>query len=81
MDDTSLAIVALDSGDKRLFTQEDSGNIREALFDTSTKEWTSDVNNIVATNARNNTPVVAFQVNATGTSEESLGPTVSPTVS
>ena len=47
--------------------QENTGNIREALYTASTKEWISDVNNIVATNAKNNTPLAALLVNSTGT--------------
>lgn len=47
--------------------QENTGNIREALYTASTKQWTSDVNNIVATNAKNSTPLAALLVNSTGT--------------
>ena len=57
----------LGDGDKRLFFQEGSGNIRESLYAQSTSSWTSDINNIVATDARNNTPLVALLVNSTGT--------------
>lgn len=65
--DSSLAIVSLGNGDKRLMYQENTGNIREALYAASTKKWTSDINNIVATNARDNTPLAALLVNSTGT--------------
>ena len=65
--DSSVAIVALGDGDKRLLYQENTGNIREALYTASTKQWTSDVNNIVATNAKNSTPLAALLVNSTGT--------------
>ncbi|KAL6721965.1 hypothetical protein ACLMJK_001070 [Lecanora helva] len=65
--DSSVAVVALGSGDKRLLYQENTGNIREALFSASTKQWTSNVNNIVATNAKGNTPLSALLVNSTGT--------------
>ena len=47
--------------------QENTGNIREALYTASTKQWTSDINNIVATNAKNNTPLATLLVNSTGT--------------
>jgi hypothetical protein len=47
--------------------QENTGNIREALYAASTKQWTSDINNIVATNAKDNTPLAALLVNSTGT--------------
>lgn len=59
--------MALGDGDKRLLYQENSGSIREALYTASTKQWTSDVNNIVATNAKNSTPLAALLVNSTGT--------------
>ena len=78
MDETSVAIVASDTGDKHLLFQENSGSIRQALYDPSSKQWTSDVNNIVATNAKNDTPIVAFLPNNTGTSgTDLLGTTVS----
>ncbi|MCJ1279240.1 hypothetical protein MMC21_007064 [Puttea exsequens] len=65
--DSSIAIVALGTGDKRMLYQENTGNIREAIYTASTKQWVSDVNNIVATNARNDTPLAALLVNSTGT--------------
>ncbi|KAL9066904.1 MAG: hypothetical protein Q9161_007236 [Pseudevernia consocians] len=65
--DSSVSIVALGDGDKRLLFQEGTGNIREALFTQSANSWTSDINNIVATDARNNTPLAALLVNSTGT--------------
>ncbi|CAD6576831.1 MAG: hypothetical protein ASARMPRED_007895 [Alectoria sarmentosa] len=57
----------LGDGDKRLLFQEGTGNIREALFTQASNSWTSDINNIVATDARNNTPLAALLVNSTGT--------------
>lgn len=65
--DSSVAIVALGNGDKRLLYQENTGNIREALYTASSNQWTSDINNIVATNAKNSTPLAALLVNSTGT--------------
>lgn len=59
--------MALGDGDKRLLWQENTGNIREVLYTASTKQWTSDVNNIVATDAKNSTPLAALLVNSTGT--------------
>ncbi|KAL8792900.1 MAG: hypothetical protein Q9195_004477 [Heterodermia aff. obscurata] len=73
MDDTSVAIVASATGDKHLLFQENSGSIRQALYDNSTKQWTSDINNIVATNAKNDTPIVAFLPNNTDASATDLG--------
>ncbi|CAF9936022.1 MAG: hypothetical protein ALECFALPRED_006664 [Alectoria fallacina] len=65
--DSSVSVVALGDGDKRLLFQEGTGNIREALFSQSASSWTSDINNVVATDARNNTPLAALLVNSTGT--------------
>ena len=76
--DSSVSIVALGDGDKRLLFQEGTGNIREALFTQSANSWTSDINNIVATDARNNTPLAAVLVNSTGTPfADDTGPVVS----
>ena len=78
--DSSVSIVALGDGDKRLLFQEGSGNIREALFTQSANLWTSNINNIVATDARNNTPLAALLVNSTGTPfAEDTGPVVGVT--
>ena len=75
--DSSVSIVVLGTGDKRLLFQEGTGNIREALFTQSADSWTSDINNIVATDARNNTPLAALLVNSTGTPfADDTGPVV-----
>ena len=75
--DSSVSIVALGNGDKRLLFQEGSGSIRESLFTQSANSWSSDINNIVATDARNNTPLAAVLVNSTGTPfAEDTGPVV-----
>jgi len=42
LNDTSVAVVALDKGDKRLFFQESSGSIHEALYTSSTGQWVAD---------------------------------------
>ena len=74
---SSIAAVALGTGDKRLLYQENTGSIREAIYTASTKTWTSNINNIVATNAKNNTPLAALLVNNTGTPfAASTGPVV-----
>lgn len=75
--DSSVSIVALGDGDKRLLFQEGAGNIREAIFSQSASSWTSDVSNVVATDARNNTPLAALLVNSTGTPfADDTGPVV-----
>ncbi len=52
LNDTSVAVVAFDKGDKRLFFQEGSGSIREALYTSSTGLWVADANNVVASDAK-----------------------------
>ena len=76
MNGTSMSAVALPNGDKRLFFQENGGNIREALFTNATGTWISNVNDIVVTNARNDTPLSAMLVNNTGTLSASTGTNV-----
>jgi hypothetical protein len=67
LDDTSVAVVSLANGDRRMFFQEASGSIRESLFTSSTGQWTSDVANIVASDAMNFTPIAALPMNASST--------------
>ena len=71
--DTSVSVVALPNGDKRLFFQETGGNIRESLYTNSTGNWASNIDDVVATNAQNSTPISALLVNNTGTSTGSTG--------
>lgn len=71
--DTSVSVIALSNGDKRLFFQETGGNIRESLFTNSTGNWSSNINDVVANNAKNSTPISAMLVNNTGTSTGSTG--------
>ena len=61
------------NGDKRLFFQETEGNIRESLYTNSKGSWSSNVDDIVATNAKNSTPLSALLVNNTGTTTASTG--------
>ncbi len=67
LNDTSVAVVGLDKGDKPLFFLESSGSIREALYTSSTGQWVADTNNIVASDAKNSTPLAAFGVNKVST--------------
>lgn len=63
-----MAAVSLSTGDKRFFFQDNSGVLREALYTSATKTWAADVGNMVANNAKNNTPIAALLVNGTGAS-------------
>ena len=62
LDDTSLTALELPNGDRRLFFQEFSGTIRQAFYSSATKEWKADVNYIVASDAKNHTPLAVVNV-------------------
>ena len=57
LDDTSIAALVLPNGDRRLFFQDRSGVIRQAFGSSSSEEWRADISYIVASNARNHTPI------------------------
>ena len=59
LSDTSLAVVERGNGDRRLFFQEQSGTIRQGLYSASSQKWSADSDFIVASDARNNTPLAA----------------------
>ena len=46
MDDTSLAPVSLPNGDRRVVFQEQSGNIRQAIYSSQAKTWGIDSSEI-----------------------------------
>ena len=77
MDDTPVEVVALADGDKRMFFQENTGDIRESIYTSSSKEWVSNINNVVATDARNSTPIAAYLVSDNGVDLGFAGPIVS----
>ena len=62
LDDTSIAALALPNGDRRVFFQDLSGVIRQAFHSSSSGEWRADTNYVVASNARNHTPIAAVNV-------------------
>ena len=62
LNDTSLAIVILSNGDRRLFFQDLSGSIRQAFYSPATQQWRADVGYVVASNARNHTPIAVIDV-------------------
>lgn len=64
LNDTSVASLALSNGDRRLFFQEASGLIRQAFYSASTGGWRADTSYIVASDAKNHTPLAA--INAPG---------------
>lgn len=61
LNDSSVAMVQhLDSGDRRLFFQEDTGIIRHAIHSSSTNAWKADLIYTVASDAKNHTPITAL---------------------
>lgn len=61
LSDTSLAILESKNGDRHLFFQERSGNIRQGIYSASTQKWIASSNSIVATDAKNHTPIAAIR--------------------
>ncbi|KAL8792432.1 MAG: hypothetical protein Q9195_004965 [Heterodermia aff. obscurata] len=57
LDDTAMAALALPNGDRRLFFQDLSGAIRQAFYSAASRQWRADVQHIVASNAKNHTPI------------------------
>ncbi|KAI9711703.1 MAG: hypothetical protein M1820_001847 [Bogoriella megaspora] len=57
--DSSMGAWIAPDNDKtrHIFFQDINSNIRQAVFDPRTGSWTSTVDNVVATNARENTPM------------------------
>ena len=62
LSDTSIAAITLPNGDRRVFFQERSGIVRQAIYSASAKVWAAEntTNFQVADDARNNTPLAAI---------------------
>ena len=52
-----MAALALPNGDRRVFFQDHSGVIRQAFYSAASRQWRADVKYIVASNAKNHTPI------------------------
>ncbi|MCJ1324168.1 hypothetical protein MMC10_000830 [Thelotrema lepadinum] len=71
VDNTSLASLLRLNGERHVFFQDQSGIIREAVYQQGS--WNASTDSVVATNARSNTPLAAFSVPPkTGAIVESL---------
>lgn len=57
LDDTSMAALSLPGGDRRLFFQDQSGIIRQAFYSSASRQWRADINYLVASDAKNHTPM------------------------
>ena len=57
---TAVASLVRDNGERHVFFQEESGIIRESI--NKANSWTAPIDYVVATDARNNTPLAAFHI-------------------
>ena len=75
LSDTTLAVVESNNGDRHLFFQERSGNIRQGIYSASTQKWSAAFDLVVATDAKNHTPIAATRFPFGGfPSQESFPP-------
>lgn len=65
LNDSALAAVELPYGDRRVFFQENSGNIRQAVYQGSRNQWSVSLTDIIVSNAKMNTPLAAIALNKT----------------
>ena len=65
---TSLATISLYTKDRYLFFQDHSGIIRQAVRKDSNNEWTT-ISSIVASDAKNYTPLAVAPANSPDSSE------------
>ena len=61
LEGTSLASFATTNNERRVIFQDQSGLVREAMYQDNA-EWTAPTSNVITTNARNKTPLAAFNL-------------------
>lgn len=61
LNDTSIAASSF-HGEHRLFFQDRSGIIRQAIYSASTGRWSSDHRYVVASDAKNHTPIAVVNI-------------------
>ena len=64
LNDTALSVLSVENGDLRLFFQDSAGLIKESYYTQSTGKWVAAVDDIVATNAKKNTPLASYYYSA-----------------
>ena len=57
LNDTSIAALGLPNGNRQLFFQDLSGAIRQAIYSINSRGWRADVEYVVASDAKKNTPL------------------------
>lgn len=65
LNDSALAAVELPNGDRRVFFQENSGNIRQAVYQGSRNQWSASLTDIIVSDAKMHTPLAAIALNKT----------------
>lgn len=65
LNDSALAAVGLPNGDRRVFFQENSGNIRQAVYQGSRNQWSASLTDIIVSDAKMHTPLAAIALNKT----------------
>ena len=63
MNDTSIGGVVDANNDRHVFFQDNTGLIRHAWFFDSIKQWKTSTEPVVASNAKNLTPMAAVTLN------------------
>lgn len=63
LNDSALAAVELPNGDRRVFFQGNSGNIRQAVYVGSSKQWSAGFTDIGVSNPKMHTPLAAMAYN------------------
>lgn len=66
LNDSALAAVEMPNGDRRVFFQGNDGNIRQAVYIESRKQWSAGSTNIVVEDAKKHTPLAAQAVQTDG---------------
>ena len=62
VNDTSLAAVSTSDSNRHIFFQEQSWNIRAAVFTYSSGKWSALTSYVIVTNAKHHTPLSAIQI-------------------
>ncbi|MCJ1263278.1 hypothetical protein MMC22_003148 [Lobaria immixta] len=62
LNDSSLAALSLPNGDRRLFYQDYTGQINQAAYSSSSRKWPLTLTSVVASDAKNYTPLAAVNL-------------------
>ena len=69
LNDSSIAVVTLQNNDRRLFYQNQTGIVKQALYLTAVNHWDAALSFVVTSDARNHTPLAALSISASDDSE------------